>query len=129
MQINKTVNNVIRIPASLSNKFFIYWFKFLEPFHHLTSREIEVIASFVKERYELSKVIKDNNILDKIVMSEDIKKKVKEECKISSAHFQVIMSKLRKNKIIEDNKINSKFIPNIKEGEDNFTLLLLFETK
>ena len=123
------VNNVIRIPASLEGSFFKYWFLFLEPFHHLTSREIDVIACFVKQRYELSKVIKDSDILDKVTMSEDTKKKVREECNITLPHFQVIMGKLRKNKVIIDGKINPRFIPNIDEETGAFQLLLLFELK
>ena len=75
----KKANNIVRIPTSLNGKFFRYWFEFLEPFHKLTDREIDVITSFVKQRYELSKVIKDNEILDKVTMSEDTKKKVREE--------------------------------------------------
>ena len=74
----KKANNVIRIPTSLNGKFFKLWFMFLEPFHKLTDREIDVITSFVKLRYELSKVIKDNEILDKVTMTEDTKKKVRE---------------------------------------------------
>ncbi|MBQ5153899.1 hypothetical protein EGM85_11645, partial [Macrococcus caseolyticus] len=99
----------------MSGSFFRYWFKFLEPFHKLTDREIDVITSFVKQRYELSKVIKDNEILDKVTMSEDTKKKVRAECNITLPHFQVIMGKLRKNKVIIDGKINPRFIPNIDE--------------
>lgn len=127
--MNKKANNVVRIPCSLDNSFFRYWFMFLEPFHKLTSREIDVITCFVKHRYELSKVIKDDNILDKVTMSEDTKKKVREECNITLPHFQVILGKLRKNGIIQDGKINPKFIPNITEGDNNFQLLLLFELK
>lgn len=67
--MNKKANNIIRIPTSLNGKFFKYWFEFLKPFHKLTDREIDVITSFVKQRYELSKVIKDNDILDKVTMS------------------------------------------------------------
>ena len=36
------------------------------------------------------------------------------------------MSKLRKAKIVLDNKINPRFIPNVKEENGNFKLLLLF---
>ena len=36
------------------------------------------------------------------------------------------MGKLRKNNVIIDNKINPKFIPNVKEENGNFKLLLLF---
>ena len=122
-------NNIIRIPTSLDGNFFKYWFLFLEPFHNLTNREIDVIAAFVKHRYELSKVIKDDEILDKVTMSEDTKKKIREECGITLPHFQVIMGKLRKSKVIINGKINSRFIPKIKEDADNFQLLLLFDLK
>lgn len=125
----KKPNNIVRIPCSLDKSFFRYWFLFLEPFHKLTDREIDVITSFVKQRYELSKVIKDNEILDKVTMSEDTKKKVREECNIALPHFQVIMSKLRKNKVIIDGKINPRFIPSIDEEAGTFQLLLLFELK
>lgn len=125
----KKANNIVRIPTSLNGKFFRYWFEFLEPFHKLTDREIDVITSFVKQRYELSKVIKDNEILDKVTMSEDTKKKVREECNITLPHFQVIMGKLRKNKVIIEGKINPRFIPNIDEETSTFQLLLLFELK
>jgi hypothetical protein len=127
--MNRKANNVIRIPTSLDGKFFEYWFKFLRPFHNLTDREIDVIACFVKHRYELSKVIKDNDILDKVTMSEDTKRKVREECNITLPHFQVIMGKLRKNKVIINGRINPRFIPNIEEGCNAFHLLLYFELK
>ncbi len=120
-------NNIIRIPTSLNGNFFRYWFMFLEPFHHLTTREIDVITCFVQHRFELSKVIKDNDILDRVTMSEDTKKKIREECNITLPHFQVIMGKLRKSKVIVDGKINPKFIPNVKEEDGKFQLLLLFD--
>jgi hypothetical protein len=125
--MNKKANNVVRIPCSLDGSFFRYWFLFLKPFHKLTDREIDVITAFVKHRYELSKVIKDDEILDKVVMSEDTKRKVREECNITLPHFQVIMGKLRSSKVIIDGKINPRFIPNIIEEDGFFKLLLLFE--
>lgn len=121
------INNVIRIPTSISTGFFRFWFEFLKPFHNLTDREMQVASSFLKRRYELSKVIKDEDILDKVVMSEDTKKVVREECNISLPHFQVIMGKLRKSKVIVDNRINHRFIPNISEEKGSFRLLLNFE--
>lgn len=127
--MSRKPDNIVRVPCSLDNSFFRYWFMFLQPFHKLTDREIDIIASFVKQRYELSKVIKDSDILDKVTMSEDIKKKVREECHITLPHFQVIMGKLRKNKVIVDGKINPRFIPNINGDTGAFQLLLLFELK
>lgn len=121
------LNSIVRIPASLSGSFFRYWFEFLAPIHNLTEREMDIITCFVKQRYELSKVIKDESILDKVVMSEDTKKKVREECKVTLPHFQVIMGKLKKNKLIVDGKINQRFIPQLQEGAKGFNLLLYFD--
>lgn len=123
----KQVDSIVRIPCKVDGKFFRYWFEFLQPFHNLTEREMDVITSFVKQRYELSKVIKDNEILDKVTMSEDTKKKVREECDISLPHFQVIMGKLRKNKVIIDEKINPRYIPSVDEENGSFKMMLLFD--
>lgn len=123
----KQVDSIVRIPCKVDGKFFRYWFEFLQPFHNLTEREMDVITSFVKQRYKLSKVIKDNEILDKVTMSEDTKKKVREECDISLPHFQVIMGKLRKNKVIIDGKINPRYIPSVDEENGSFKMMLLFD--
>lgn len=120
-------DSVVRIPCKIDNSFFRYWFEFLQPFHHLTEREMDVITSFVKQRYELSKVVSDSDILDKIVMSEDTKRKVREECNMTLPHFQVIMGKLRKNNLIKDNKINPRYIPKVTEENGSFKLMLLFD--
>lgn len=122
-------NNIVRVPCNNLTAFFKYWFLFLKPFHNLTDREIDIATAFVKHRYDLSKVIKDKDILDKVVMSEDTKKKIMEECEISLPHFQVILGKLRKSKVIVDNRVNPRFIPNLSENESNFNLLLLFDIK
>jgi hypothetical protein len=60
-------------------------------------------------------------------MSEDTKRKVREECEITLPHFQIVMSKLRKSKVIIDNKINPRYIPNIKEENGSFKMMLLFD--
>lgn len=124
-----TNTNILRIPTSIDTKFFRYWFEFLQPYHKLTDREIDVITSFVKQRYLLSKVIQDEDILDKVVMSEDTKRKIREECNITLSHFQVVMSKLKKNKLIIDGKINKRYIPNIGHDANEFRLILHFDLK
>ena len=123
----KGVDNVVRIPCKLDYSFFKMWFMFLQPFHRLTEREMEVATSSVKQRYELSKVVSDNNILDRLVMSEDTKRKVREECNITLPHFQVIMGKLRKSNIIVDGKLNPRYIPRVIEENGSFKLMLLFD--
>ena len=126
-------NNMIRVPTSTQGDFFKWWCIFLRPFVNLTNREIDVIASFLKQRWELSKHISDPALLDVMVMSEDTRKKVIEDCNITQQHFYVVMSNLRKNNIIVNNVINPKLIPNVREanpeeGEDGkFRLMILFD--
>lgn len=125
-------NNVIGVPSSFSsttNNFFRYWVEFLRPLHHLTDREMDVATAFLKKRYELSKDILDPIKLDKYLMNEDTKAEIRNECNISPAHFQVIMGKLRKSGVIKDGNIFPLFIPNIKEDNDTFQLLLYFQLK
>ena len=123
----KKANNIVRIPTSLNGKFFKYWFDFLKPIHKLTNREIDVLAAFVKHRYELSKSIKDPEILDMVTMSKETKKKIREECNITAPYFQVIMEKLRKNNVIVDGKIQKKLLPKINEDMGSSTLIIHFE--
>ena len=122
------VNNAIRIPTSLKGNFFRIWVEFLASLHKLTSREQDVLAAFLKNRFELSESIKDETLLDKYLMSEDVKSKIKAECGVSDAFFQVILGKLRKTGIIMDGRINPYLIPKKLNKDDKFfTLLLLFE--
>ena len=60
-------------------------------------------------------------------MNEDTKKRVREECNVTLPHFQVIMSKLKKSKVIINNKINPRFIPNFKPRESTFQVLFYFK--
>ena len=124
----KKVNNIIRIPTSLNGKFFRFWLEFLAPFHKLTDRELDIATAFLKKRFELSKVIKDEKLLDEISMNKDSKYEIRTSFNLSPPHFQVIMGKLKKAKIIVDNKINPKFIPkNLDEDDNAFQLLLYFD--
>lgn len=121
-------NNIVTIPVSPGIEFFKWWCIFLRPFIKLTNRETQVISSFLKQRWELSKNISDPAILDTMVMSEATKNKVIEECQITHQHFYVVMSNLRKNKVIENDVINPRLIPNIRKDDNGyFQLLVLFK--
>ena len=121
-------NNLFNVNCETSLDFFKWWCVFLRPFIPLTEREIDVIASFLKQRWELSKNISDPAILDTVVMSDDVKNKVISECKITLQHFYVVMSTLRKKNVISGNIINPKLIPNIRL-DDNGTFRLLIQFK
>jgi hypothetical protein len=121
-------NNIVTVPTSLSTDFFKWWCIFLKPFINLTSRETEVIACLLKHRWELSKYISDPAILDTMVMGDDTRKKVLDECNITLKHYNVLISNLRKNKVISNNIINPRLIPNVREDDNGcFQLLILFK--
>jgi len=121
-------NNIVEIKTTLDTDFFRLWCVFLRPFINLTNREIDVMAGFLKYRFELSKSISDPALLDTVLMSGEIKNKVIKECGISPEYFYVVLNTLRKNKVIVNNTINPRLIPNIKVDNKTgyFQLLLLF---
>ena len=123
----KDINNVIRIPSSLKDNFFKYWVEFLRPFHHLADKEMSVLATMIAYRFKLSKEITNEDIINNILMNADTRKMLKDSCGISYPYLQVILTKFRKSKIINDGKLNPKFLPNINEENGSFKLLLLFE--
>ena len=121
-------NNIFVVPTSEESDFFKWWCVYLRPFVNLTNKELEVVASLLRHRYELSKHISDSNILDSVVMSDQTRKKVLEDCGITMSHFHVILSVLRKHKIIINNVINPRMVPNIREDDNGtFQLLVLFK--
>lgn len=124
-------NNVVTVPIQGdSSSFFRWWCVFLRPFINLTNREVDVVAEFLRQRYELSKSISDPAILDTMVMSDETKKKVISACNITQQHFYVVMSNLRKNQIIKGNTLNPRLIPNVRQDDNGvFQLLILFMEK
>lgn len=133
MEVKPTIrrpNNVMAVPTSSDIDFFKWWCIFLRPFISLTNREIDIMACLLKHRHELSKYISDAALLDKMLMGEDVRLKIQKECNITSQHLCVVMSNLRKNKVIVDNIINPRLIPNIRPDDNGcFQLLVLFREK
>lgn len=122
-------DNVVSISTSIDSKLFKYWVEFFRPFHHLTDGEMNVLAALLKKRYELSKVITDQKLLDEFLFSEKTRKEIRESCGITLQHFQVILGKLKKAKVLSGTTINPKMIPHIKEDADTFNLLISFNLK
>ena len=121
-------NNIVTVPTKPGVDFFKKWCVFMRPFIPLTDRESDVVASFYKQRWELSKHISDPAILDTVVMGDEVKKKVMEECGVSLKHFYVIFGALREKKVIVNNTLNPRLIPNVRETDNGvFQLLVLFK--
>ena len=121
-------NNLLVVNAGPSTGFFRKWCILMKPMVGLTNKEIDVVSSFLKQRWELSKVISDPAILDSQLMSNDTKDKVIAECNITRPYFYVLMSNLKKNNVITDAGINPHLVPNIRSNDNGtFQLLVLFK--
>lgn len=128
-------DKVLMIPCQSLQGFFEQWFNLLKPVHKLSNKEIQLIATIVRFRYELSLKITDKNLLDEVLMSAETKQKIRDFCKINQQSFQVSMFKLKKaNVLITDDKespkryrVNPKLIPNLQRND--YKLLLYFDLK
>lgn len=121
-------NNMLVINAGPESGFFKWWCTYMTPMVKMTPKEIDVVSSFLKQRWELSKVITDPAVLDSQLMSNATIDKVIKECKITRSHFYVLMSNLRKNKVITPSGINPRLLPNIqKDSNGIFQFLILFK--
>lgn len=120
-------NNIVRIPCSFNTNFFKLWLTFLKPFHNLSNRETDIMAEILKHRYDLSKVIKDSKILDKVTLGEDTKREIRESLGLTVSHFQMLMKGLKNHGVVTDTEINPKFIPNVTKENGYFQLLLLYD--
>lgn len=124
----RRANNVIRIPTSLQGKFFRIWIEFLTPLLNLANRERDVLAALLKERFELSEKVNDEELLDKIVLGDDIREKIKTQLGISDTFFKAIIAKLKKVGIIVNNRINTRLIPkHVTKDDKSFQFLLYFD--
>lgn len=120
--------NLFTVKGTLDKSFFKWWCIILTPFIRLTSKEIDLISTFLKYRHELSKVISDPVVLDSQLMSKSVKEKVIKECGLTTTNYYVITSNLRKRGILSEAGINPKLIPNIRKDSNGYVqLLLLFQ--
>ena len=123
---------LIRVPSSVDDgTFFHWWIRFLTPFHALTEREMDVTAALFHRRYELSKTVNDPVLLDKLVLSQDSRNVVEKRLNVKRGYMNVILTKLRKCRVIIDDRLNPKFIPNVtpENSTEMFSVLLVFDFK
>ena len=133
MQINK----ILTVNCGGEDDFFSAWIEYLAPKHHLTKSEQKFLAACLRQRYELSKGITDENLLDETALNETYRTKIRNDLNISTQQMQNVITKLKKLHILIPRnfpfsdklsyyKIAPDFIPPYNETED-FLLLLLFK--
>lgn len=121
-------DNMISLECTPDKDFFKWWCIIMNPFMPLTPKETDLVASLLKQRYELSKKILDPVLVDSQLLSNETKNKVIEDCGITLAHFHVLMSSLRSKGIITKAGISPQLIPRVRKDNDGYCqLLLLFK--
>ena len=126
----KDISNTLRLTCT-RKALFRHWLEYLSPLHHLTGRELDIATAFLVEHDRLSKVILDDELLNRTLMSEDTQKKIREDCNVTKQHFGVIKTHLKDKKFFDGNKIQARLIPNIDKmvKDKYFILMLVFEIK
>ena len=131
------INKILTVDCSGEKDFFDLWIEYLAPKHRLTKSEQRFLAACLRQRYELSKGITDENVLDETALNEIYRTKIRKNLDISAQQMQNVIVKLKKLHILIPRnfpfsdklsyyKIAPSFIPPYKEDED-FLLLLLFK--
>lgn len=107
----RIADNVISISTPLDVSFFRAWLDFTVPLHTLTNKERLVMAYYLKEYYDLNKVITDDAILAQVLSSSTTKQKIIEACDLKASNLQVVLHKFKKHKLMVNGKIDPKLIP------------------
>ena len=80
-------------------------------FHHLTDKEIDVAALFLKTYFKNQKSIINDDVLNDVTLSLENKRKIREELKLTPTYFQIIIKALKDKGFITNGKINPLYIP------------------
>lgn len=127
MQTRKNIN--VKTLNISKKSFFFRWLEFLKPYHKLRQKEIELLALFLYKRYQLQKVISDENLLNKMLFDTDNRKEIRNELNYSSGQvLNNMISSLRSKGVLDkNNNILKSLIPNLEA--DNFKLVFNFNIK
>lgn len=110
--------SISTIDTNLKN-FFKFWLMFTKPMHNLPPREVECLSMILYKRYELSKVINNEERLNTFLFSMEIRSEILKELKMKPVDYSGVLTRFRKKGILsQDNVINSKFIPNLDVTND-----------
>lgn len=119
---------IVKINTDTRN-FFYHYVKFTEPFHNLGKTEKKVLAELMYYRYMLSQEVSTDRLINKLLFDVETKTKICTRLDIPKTRMALILTSLRKDKIIVGRSISKKIIPDIKVGDKDFVLAFKFQIK
>ncbi|AGO48987.1 hypothetical protein N356_gp095 [Cellulophaga phage phi14:2] len=122
---NETVANINTNFNGLIRK----WVSFTHPFHKLAPQEQETLTALLIFYFKFKKTIKDEDVVWKMVFDYDTRAKMGVMINSKDYTLQNNLTKLRKKKVLKDNKVVPNFIPNIEPDCKNFKLIYNFTVK
>lgn len=112
----KSYTNATTIP-NRDEEFFRAWLEVMRPLHNLANKEMDFAAAFLKKRYELTKTMTDNRLIDRVLFDVDTKKAVAESVGMSYSYMQYVFKKMRECGMIIGKSVSPKFLPAYDSGE------------
>jgi predicted transcriptional regulator len=88
----------------------------MRPLHGLASKEMDFAAAFLKKRYELSKTMDDDRLIDRVLFDTETKNAVASSLGISYSYMQYIFKKMREGGIINGKRIDPQYLPAYESG-------------
>jgi hypothetical protein len=118
--------NTAHLKSKDINDMLTKWLIITRPLHRLTEAEEKILYCFLRKRFEFSKDVSSDEIVDRLLFSTDVRKDIQDELGYKMGTFQNYLSSLRAKGVVFDNKINKKMIPNFKIGDKGFQLIFNF---
>jgi len=105
--------------------FFVQWLQIIRSFSPLTDKELSFVACLLAKRFEVSKVILDEELVARVLFSKETKEEIVEFLKLKDLQeFENKAHQLRKKEVIgENNMIDKRYIPNIPKDYKEFMLV------
>lgn len=119
-------NNVIYLKCT-DDSFYRMWMEFLTPFHKLTSREKDVAARIILQYFKFKDSVPDPEVLRDLLWSRKSRKDIMDSLKMSQAHFQMVLAKLRTAGVLVDGDINPRYIPHRRADDERFMLQIVYD--
>lgn len=104
-------------------QFFKVWLMMLQPFLKIRKQEMDILAKLLYSRYLISQQVTNQSIVDDLLFNAKNKKRIKQELGIQTYSFNNVIASLKKKKIIINNSINKKIIPQVQNNFKNFKLV------
>ena len=118
-------NNLLYLKCT-GDSFYRAWIEFLTPYHKLASRERDVAARILAQYFKLKDNVPDPEVLRDVLWSRKSRKDMMDALKMSQAHFQMVIGKLKKAEFLIGEDINPRYIPH-KTDAPRFMLQVVYD--